>query len=97
MEAKIQEAIFKTEEEIMGCPLLQKAMAKVEEEALNGPQEEQTAAANQSPEHQPVEKFDAVCQVWPLTHFVLFAFCRNKKTLIFLEGIENDIIFHSFM
>ena len=35
MEAKIQEAVFKTEEEIMGCPLLQKAMAKVEEEALN--------------------------------------------------------------
>jgi hypothetical protein len=36
MEARVQEAIFKTEEEIMGCPLLQKAMAKVEEEAMNG-------------------------------------------------------------
>merc|ERR1719357_1097419 len=63
MEAKIQEAIFKTEEEIMGCPLLQKAMAKVEEEALNGPQEDQMATAKQSPGHPPVEKFDAVCQV----------------------------------
>ena len=40
MEAKIQEAVFKTEEEIMSCPLLQKAMAKVEEEALRGPKEE---------------------------------------------------------
>ena len=39
MEAKVQEAIFKTEEEIMGCPLLQKAMAKVEEEAIHGPRE----------------------------------------------------------
>ena len=32
LDARVQEAIFKTEEEIMGCPLLQKAMAKVEEE-----------------------------------------------------------------
>ena len=52
MEAKIQEAVFKTEEEIMGCPLLQKAMAKVEEEALNGPSED-----------VKVEKSDAQCQV----------------------------------
>ena len=37
MDSKVQEAIFKTEEEIMGCPLLQKAMAKVEEEAMHGP------------------------------------------------------------
>ena len=96
MEAKIQEAIFKTEEEIMGCPLLQKAMAKVEEEALNGPQEDQMATAKQSPGHPPVEKFDAVCQVWPLTHFVLFAFCRKKPRFIYLEGIGNDTIFHSF-
>lgn len=36
METRIQEAIFQTEEEIMGCPLLQKAMAKVEEEAIHG-------------------------------------------------------------
>ena len=36
MEAKIQEAIFRTEEEIMGCPLLQRAMVKVEQEALYG-------------------------------------------------------------
>ena len=70
MEAKIQEAIFKTEEEIMGCPLLQKAMAKVEEEALNGPQEDQTATAKQQP---PVEKFDAVCQVCPPAQ--LFSVC----------------------
>ena len=36
LEAKVQEAIFKTEEEIMGCPLLQKAMAKVEADAIRG-------------------------------------------------------------
>ena len=36
VEAKIQEAVFKTEEDIMSCPLLQKAMARVEAEALNG-------------------------------------------------------------
>ena len=33
-EARVREAVMKAEEEIMGCPLLQKAMAKVEEEAL---------------------------------------------------------------
>ncbi|TRY77840.1 hypothetical protein TCAL_06805 [Tigriopus californicus] len=37
LEERVQAAIYKTEEEIMGCPLLQKAMAKVEEEALYGP------------------------------------------------------------
>jgi len=36
MEGKIQDAVFRTEEEIMSCPLLQKAMQKVEEEALKG-------------------------------------------------------------
>jgi hypothetical protein len=36
VEAKIQEAIFRTEEDIMSCPLLQKAMARVEAEAING-------------------------------------------------------------
>lgn len=36
VEAKIQEAVFRTEEDIMSCPLLQKAMARVEAEALNG-------------------------------------------------------------
>ena len=40
MESKIQEAIFRTEEEIMGCPLLQRAMAKVEHEAIHGVPEE---------------------------------------------------------
>merc|ERR1719239_928221 len=33
LESKVQEAIFRTEEDIMSCPLLQKAMARVEEEA----------------------------------------------------------------
>lgn len=37
MELKIKEVMFKTEEEIMSCPLLQKALQKVEEEAVNGP------------------------------------------------------------
>ena len=42
VESKIQDAVFRTEEEIMSCPLLQKAMQKVEEEALKGeePQKE---------------------------------------------------------
>ena len=57
MDAKIQEAIFKTEEEIMGCPLLQKAMAKVEEEAINGP------APAASSETAKVPKCDVQCQV----------------------------------
>lgn len=52
MEARVQEAIFKTEEEIMGCPLLQKAMARVEEEAIRG---------ESVPENS--EKCDAQCQV----------------------------------
>ena len=34
VETRIQDAVFRTEEEIMSCPLLQKAMQKVEEEAL---------------------------------------------------------------
>merc|ERR1719414_1873010 len=54
MDSRIQEAIFKTEEEIMGCPLLQKAMAKVEEEAIKG-EEEQVSSE--------IEKCDVQCQV----------------------------------
>ena len=50
VEAKIQDAIFKTEEEIMSCPLLQKAMQKVEEEALKGSE-------------PPREFTDSCCQV----------------------------------
>ena len=34
MEAKIEAAVARTEEDIMSCPLLQKALAKVEEEAV---------------------------------------------------------------
>ena len=59
MEAKIQEAVFKTEEEIMGCPLLQKAMAKVEEDALKDPQDEEDNAAKK----EKVEMSDVCCQV----------------------------------
>lgn len=55
MDARIQEAMFKTEEEIMGCPLLQKAMAKVEEEAIKGEEQEE--------EQSKVEKCDVQCQV----------------------------------
>merc|ERR1719206_586198 len=40
VESKIQDAVFRTEEEIMSCPLLQKAMQKVEEEALKGSEPE---------------------------------------------------------
>lgn len=40
VETRVQDAIFRTEEEIMSCPLLQKAMQKVEEEALRGPEPE---------------------------------------------------------
>ncbi len=57
MEAKVQEAIFRTEEEIMGCPLLQKAMAKVEEEAINGAPVEVTEVKKEVP------KVDVQCQV----------------------------------
>lgn len=32
----VQDAVFRTEEEIFGCPLLQRAMAKVEQETLGG-------------------------------------------------------------
>ena len=60
MEARIQEAIFKTEEEIMGCPLLQKAMAKVEEEAIKGEQPDEPPPPPPVPE---VEKCDVQCQV----------------------------------
>ena len=34
MEAKIEAAVTRTEQDIMSCPLLQKALAKVEEEAI---------------------------------------------------------------
>ncbi len=34
MEAKIEAAVARTEEDIMSCPLLQKALKKVEEEAV---------------------------------------------------------------
>ena len=34
LDPRIRDAVMRAEEEIMGCPLLQKAMAKVEEEAL---------------------------------------------------------------
>jgi len=37
VDTKIQEAMLRTEEDIMSCPLLQKALKKVEEEALHGP------------------------------------------------------------
>lgn len=50
LEGKIQDAVFRTEEEIMSCPLLQKAMQKVEEEALKGAEPEK-------------EFFDMGCQV----------------------------------
>jgi len=50
MEGKIQDAVFRTEEEIMSCPLLQKAMQKVEEEALKGAEPQK-------------EFFDMGCQV----------------------------------
>jgi len=50
MEGKIQDAVFRTEEEIMSCPLLQKAMQKVEEEALKGAE-------------PPKEFLDMGCQV----------------------------------
>ena len=33
-EARVREAVARAEEEIYGCPLLQKAMARVEAEAL---------------------------------------------------------------
>lgn len=50
LESKIQDAVFRTEEDIMSCPLLQKAMQKVEEEALKGA--------------EPVKEFlDNSCQV----------------------------------
>merc|ERR1712227_603687 len=50
VESKIQDAVFRTEEEIMSCPLLQKAMQKVEEEALKG--------------EEPSKEFlDSACQV----------------------------------
>ena len=62
MEAKIQEAVFRTEEEIMGCPLLQRAMLKVEQEALHG----------EAPKVK-VETCEAECQVGHenLTPFVI--------------------------
>jgi len=53
MEAKLQDAIFRTEEEIMGCPLLQKAMHKIEQDAMKGI----------SDKDEEVEKVDASCQV----------------------------------
>ncbi|CAB4060625.1 KANK [Lepeophtheirus salmonis] len=46
-EKLVQEAVFKTEEELMECPLLQKAMARVEEEVIRG---------------GPFEKVDSSCQ-----------------------------------
>ena len=42
-EARVREAVARAEEEIYGCPLLQKAMARVEAEALglaSSPEEE---------------------------------------------------------
>merc|ERR1719394_2265550 len=70
MEGKIQDAVFRTEEEIMSCPLLQKAMQKVEEEALKGAE-------------PPKEFFDMGCQVGleNLRPFVI-----NMGVLCKLEG-----------
>ena len=44
-DSRVREAVMKAEEEIMGCPLLQKAMAKVEEEALGRTSSSPTRAA----------------------------------------------------
>ena len=68
MEARVQEAIFRTEEEIMGCPLLQRAMAKVEHEALYGVPLEPAEC-----HRQMVETADAESQVGHdnLTPFVI--------------------------
>lgn len=59
LEARVQEAIFKTEEEIMGCPLLQKAMARVEEEAMRG----EPAEVQVDEVVKQVAKCDVQCQV----------------------------------
>jgi hypothetical protein len=65
MDARVQEAIYKTEEELMGCPLLQKAMAKVEEEALRGSIEEEEPA---SVRVALVDGVDFGCQVGDEEH-----------------------------
>jgi len=74
MEGKIQDAVFRTEEEIMSCPLLQKAMQKVEEEALKGAE-------------PPKEFFDMGCQVGleNLRPFVI-----DMGVLCKLEGEQEE-------
>ena len=61
LEAKVQEAIFKTEEEIMGCPLLQKAMAKVEADAIRGEPASEDEAT--TPEVAKPSTSEVECQV----------------------------------
>ena len=63
VEARIQEAIFKTEEEIMGCPLLQKAMAKVEEDAMKEQPDDEGDGRSPSRKVSRVAQADAQCQV----------------------------------
>jgi len=60
LEARVQEAIFKTEEEIMGCPLLQKAMAKVEADAMKEVASSDDEAEEPSPKPSTSE---VECQV----------------------------------
>ena len=73
VESKLQDAIFRTEEEIMSCPLLQKAMQKVEEEALKG-------------EEPPKEFLDTACQVGDenLRPFVIEELCFHRNVSWFM-------------
>merc|ERR1719464_1762279 len=63
LEAKVQEAIFKTEEEIMGCPLLQKAMAKVEADAIRGEPASDDEADTKAPAVAKPSTSEVECQV----------------------------------
>ena len=91
-EARVREAVARAEEEIYGCPLLQKAMARVEAEALG--------LASSQEEKAPEEKVDGRdfgCQVGDEEHLRPFVIsvglqCKLDETApLVLEKDKTEI------
>ena len=93
-EARVREAVARAEEEIYGCPLLQKAMARVEAEALGlatSPEKEKAV-----PEEK-VEGRDFGCQVGDEEHLRPFVIsvglqCKLDETApLVLEKDKTEL------
>ena len=93
-EARVREAVARAEEEIYGCPLLQKAMARVEAEALGLASSQEEKAA---PEEKKVEGRDFGCQVGDEEHLRPFVIsvglqCKLDETApLVLEKDKTEI------